>query len=99
MSIRKKRQIISEEFEKNARMIFPYRKSMYEITKELNKLLEEGLIDYSFCRVNESHFDMESLGFERLATYEINKDKARAVGFYRPRKPPSEPSSGGLSSQ
>ena len=35
---------ISKTFEKTARMKFPY-KSMYEITLELNKMLEEALYD------------------------------------------------------
>lgn len=43
MSIKKKRQLISAEFEKNARMMYPHYKTMYQITNELNKLLEEAI--------------------------------------------------------
>lgn len=44
MGIRERRQqYISSEFERNARIMFPRHKSMYEITKELNKLLEAAL--------------------------------------------------------
>lgn len=43
MGIRKKRQMISAEFERNARLAFPNYRSMYDITKELNKLLEEAI--------------------------------------------------------
>ena len=51
----------------------------------IRRLLREGLIDYAFCRLNESRFTMESLGFERLEIYSINKDQKRAMGLYRPR--------------
>lgn len=43
MSIRRKLACIDEKFEKNARLAFPNYKSMYEITRELNKLLEEAI--------------------------------------------------------
>lgn len=43
MDINGKKQIwVDKDFEKNARKAFPY-KSMYEITKQLNKLLEDAL--------------------------------------------------------
>lgn len=43
MGIRKKRAEIAAEFERNARLAFPNYKSMYEITKELNKMLEQAI--------------------------------------------------------
>jgi len=43
MVIKRKQACISCEFEKNARRAFPNYKSMYEITKELNKLLEQAI--------------------------------------------------------
>lgn len=43
MVIKSKLAGIDINFEKNAKMIFPNYKSMYEITKELNKLLEEAI--------------------------------------------------------
>lgn len=46
MTIRRKLAQIDIEFEKNARKAFPNHRSMVEITKELNKLLEEAIYGY-----------------------------------------------------
>ncbi len=35
--------IVFKKFEENARKLFPNRKSMYQVTKELNEVLEEML--------------------------------------------------------
>lgn len=43
MVTKSKLACISKQFEQNAKKVFPNYKSMYEITKELNKLLEEAI--------------------------------------------------------
>jgi hypothetical protein len=50
----------------------------------VRRLVEEGRIDYAFCRQNESRFDMERMGLELIRVYDINSDGNRAMGLYKP---------------